>query len=161
MLFVAFLTIFSFANLFAIISAAPFVPSKKKRVDAMIAIADLQKTDVLLDLGSGDGRIVRRVAPLVKESRGIEINSSLVWYARFVNALTRVKNAVIINADFWKYNLDDVDVLFVYCIDHRMTKLEEKVKREMKSGARIVSNGFRFLDWQPESEKDGVRLYRL
>src|SRR3989339_994085 len=88
---ILFIGIFSFWNLYAIVRGAPFVPSAAKRVAAMISVAQLQKTDVLLDLGSGDGRIVRRVAPLVLEARGIEINPSLVLWSRFMNVLLRKK----------------------------------------------------------------------
>ena len=127
----------------------------------MISIANLQKTDVLLDLGSGDGRIVRRVAPFVKNARGIEINPSLALLSKVFNTLQHKKNVEIRCADFWHYDLSDVDVLFVYCIDHKMNRLEAKVKKEMKPGARVVSNGFKFSTWKPREEKDGVRLYLL
>ncbi|HBB37702.1 MAG: hypothetical protein UV82_C0013G0080 [Candidatus Magasanikbacteria bacterium GW2011_GWD2_43_18] len=158
---ILFIGIFSFWNLYAIVRGAPFVPSAAKRVAAMISVAQLQKTDVLLDLGSGDGRIVRRVAPLVLEARGIEINPSLVLWSRFMNVLLRKKKIYIHCADFWNYNIADVDVLFVYCIDSKMNRLEAKIQKEMKPGSRVVSNGFIFPAWTPAKEVDGVRLYLL
>ncbi|EKD68130.1 MAG: hypothetical protein ACD_48C00068G0002 [uncultured bacterium] len=156
---ILFIGIFSFWNLYAIVRGAPFVPSAKKRVDAMIAIAGLQQTDVLLDLGSGDGRIVRRVAPRVKEARGIEINPSLALWSKGMNVLLCKKNVHIHCADFWNYDIADVDVLFVYCIDSKMNRLEAKIRKEMKPGSRVVSNGFTFPAWHPTKELNGVRLY--
>jgi len=161
LLFLFFLAAFSIWNVYAIIRGAPFVPSAKKRVETMISVADLQKTDTLLDLGSGDGRIVRRVASLVKEARGIEINPSLALWSKVLNALQHKKNVNIRCADFWHYDLHDIDVLFVYCIDHKMNKLEAKVKKEMKPGARVVSNGFKFSEWKPAKEEGGVCVYQL
>jgi len=157
--FLLFLSSFSVWNVYAIIRGAPFVPSTNKRVGTMIDLANLQKTDVLLDLGSGDGRILRRVAPFVKEARGIEINPSLAVWSRMINMFVKEKNIQVLCSDFWHQDLSDVDIIFVYCIDNKMNKLETKVKKEMKPGSRVVSNEFKFSNWKPGQEQDGVRLY--
>jgi 16S rRNA A1518/A1519 N6-dimethyltransferase RsmA/KsgA/DIM1 with predicted DNA glycosylase/AP lyase activity len=153
--------IFFIWNVYAIFFGAPFVPSSKKRIKTMRKIADLKDTDILLDVGSGDGRVLRSVASCVHEARGIEINPTLVLWSRMMNHICGSKNITIIQKDFWKENLGDVDVLFVYCIDSKMDRFEKKVKKEMKKESRIISNGFTMPTMQPTRQVDNVTLYVL
>ena len=64
------------------------------------------------------------------------------------------KNTLFIRDSLWKINLAAYDVVFIYFIPHRMQKLAEKIKKEMKPGSRVVSHAFTFFDW-PIAKKDG------
>lgn len=124
-------------------------------------IAQLSQRDVALDVGSGDGRLLRAVAPYVREALGIEINPVLVWYSRCVNVLFHHRNTRIVQGNFWTYNLADIDVLFVYCIHSKMELFEKKVVNEMKPGSRIVSNGFSLPNCMPVHTDGPVAVYVL
>lgn len=152
--------IFEIYSLYAMIKAAPFVPIAGDRIKCMIRLAELKSDDNLMDLGSGDGRIIRAVAPVVARAVGIEINPILYWLSRW--RLRHVKNAEFRREDLWKTDLSNVDVLTIYFINNKMEQLAAKIKREMKVGSRIVSHGFRFApDW-PYVKKDGtVYLYKV
>lgn len=142
---------------YAFIKGAPFVPSALGTVRKIIAMADLNKWDVLLDLGSGDGRILKKAAPMVKQAIGIEINPLLYWWSKA--RLSKHKNVTVIRQDLWKTNLSNVDVLTLFFIAGKMHLLMLKIKKEMKPGSRVVSYGFKFPDW-PYAKKDGkVYLY--
>lgn len=160
-LIIFFVTIFFFWNVYATIFGAPFVPSSKKRIQAMKQLANFRDSDTFLDVGSGDGRVLRAVATHVRVARGIEINSTLVWWSIMMNRIHGLENVHIIKQDFWKKSIADVDVMFAYCIDSKMNRLEEKIKNEMKPGSRIISNGFILPSLQPHKQVDGVTLYVL
>ncbi len=161
-LFLCILVAIFFAwNIYAIMFGAPFVPSSKHRIQTMKQLADLKLSDTLLDVGSGDGRVLRAVAGSVLEARGIEINPILVLWSKIMNKIYGCHNIHIIQKDFWKQSISDVDVLFVYCIDSKMDRLEEKVMKEMPKGSRIVSNGFTMPTMNSSKQRDGVSLYVL
>jgi precorrin-6B methylase 2 len=154
-------TVFMFWNVFAIVRGAPYVPSSAQRIEDMTRLATLSRDDVMMDVGSGDGRIVRHVAHMVEQAIGIEINPVLAWYARIMNYMGRYTNVQILQKNFWTVSLADIDVLFVYCIDGKMTRLEDKIRQEMKPGSRIVSNGFVLPTLRKSQSRSGAHLYIL
>jgi 16S rRNA A1518/A1519 N6-dimethyltransferase RsmA/KsgA/DIM1 with predicted DNA glycosylase/AP lyase activity len=153
------LWIYIIYSIYATVSGAPFVPSKQIRVDKMIEMADLKPEDRVIDLGSGDGRIVLAASGLCAQADGVEINPLLVAMSKKWTA--GKKNINIRRMSMWKTNLSSYNVIFVYLIPHRMNKLAQKIKKEMKSGSRVISNAFSFPDW-PIIKKDGnIFLYEL
>ncbi len=151
------IAVFMIYTVFAVVKAAPYVPTLSKKLEKMIKIAELRKTDILMDLGSGDGRVIRKTKAIVKKAIGVEINPILSWYSRL--RLIGSKNTQIIREDLWKTDLSEVDVLFIYFISNKMDKLMQKIKKEMKPGSRIVSHCFIFPDWEAEQKDDNIRLY--
>lgn len=146
-------------SLYAIVSGAPFVPTKKVRLDKMIKMANLKSTDKVVDLGSGEGRITIAAAKHCAKSVGVEINPSLYW-------LSKIKGRGIKNIEFkkqslWKTDLSDFDLVFIYFIPHRMEKLAKKIKKEMKPGSRVISHAFAFPDWQYLQKDDSIYLYEI
>ena len=148
-------------GVFAMKSAAPFVPAMKKNVKKMIKEANIQSDETVMDLGSGDGRIVRMAAPYAKESIGIEINPVLYYLSRFLHLFNRKKNITYLRKNLWKVSLAEVDVLFLFFISTKMPKLKEKIMKEMKPGSRVVSHTFSFPDWKPEKKHGIVSVYRV
>lgn len=140
---------------------APFVPTGKKKIARMMALADVKPDEVCMDLGSGTGRIVFAAAKRGARGIGIEINPFLHGWSKARAALGGYRNAEFLRTDLWETDLSAVDVLTLFFIREKMPRLKEKVRREMKPGSRIVSNIFTFPDW-PYEKKDGtVYLYRV
>lgn len=154
-------SIFFVWNVIAVISGAPYVPSSDVRIQSMIKLAAFSKHEVLLDVGSGNGKVLRQASKYVKIARGVEINPILVLWTLFRNWLGRYKNIIITKENFWDTNFGDIDVLFIYCINSKMKKLEQKIKKEMTQGSRVLSNGFILPTMHPKEEKNGVNLYVL
>ena len=125
----------------AFISGAPFVPTKTGAAEAMIRLANIKKGTKVYDLGSGDGKLVRLASSRGARAIGYEINPLLVLWSNLWGAHTRWKN-------FWKANISDADVIFVYLLPNRMERLAVKLKRECKKGTLVVSNSFIFPDWK-------------
>lgn len=153
------LTLFVGYTVYAIVTGAPFVPTFPQNVERMIRLAKLRPGETLMDLGSGDGRILRVAAKSGLTCIGIEINPILYWWSRFRNWVGGYTTITVRREDLWKTNLQDVDVLTLFFMAPKMAKLKEKIFLEMKRGTRVVSYGFRFPDWQYADRDDKVYLY--
>jgi len=153
------LVIYLTYSIWATISGAPFVPSTKVRVKKMIEMAKLKPGDKVVDLGSGEGRVVMAASKHCTKSVGVEINPFLYWVSK-IRAKGK-KNIEFRNESLWKTDLSEFNLIFIYFIPHRMKKLEKKIRREMKSGSRIISNGFIFPDWQYLRKDDNIYSYEI
>ncbi len=138
----------------------PFVVSRTEHVDAMIRLAKLTPADRITDLGSGDGRIVIAAAREgVADALGIEINGALVTASKFSASRLGLKNARFVRESFWKSNVSDRTVVFLYQVPYAMRKLETKLQNELPPGARVISNDFKFVNWKPSEEHGRIRIY--
>jgi cyclopropane fatty-acyl-phospholipid synthase-like methyltransferase len=127
----------------------------------MMRLAKLSKNDRVLDLGSGDGRLVVEIARRGLEAHGVEINLFLVLISRLIIKIYGLsKSARIKWGNMWRINVSDYDVVFIYAISHIMGDLEKKLKDELESDAKVVSYAYKFPHWKPEKSEKGVYLYR-
>ncbi len=133
--------IYLFYMCVAFISGAPFVPTKRAAAASMIRLAGIKKGMKIYDLGSGNGKLLLLAAERGARAVGYEINPLLVLLSNLRGARTRWKN-------FWKADISDADVVFVYLLPTHMEKLKQKLKKEVKKGTIIVSNSFIFPGWK-------------
>lgn len=161
LLLILYLFVFIFISytIFAFISGAPFLPTSKRHVREMLEIANLNSEDTLMDLGSGDGRIVHLASKRCKKCIGIEINPTLYWWSIIKTKLKKLKNVEIFRQDLWKTDLSEIDVLTIFFIAPKMDKLHKKIISEMKPGSRVVSYGFKFPNWQYSAKNGKIYLY--
>lgn len=154
-LFGAFCAIFLLPRLWG----APYVPSKPAQIRAMLNLAAVQPGEVVVDLGSGDGRVVMAFARAGAEAHGYEINPLLVRHARQqIRAAGLTGTSFVHWKSLWRADVRAADVVTVFCVRHVMGRLERKLRRELKPGARVVSNGYRFPGWVMERVEDRVTL---
>ena len=147
-----------------IVYGAPFEPTNRESLRKMIKFAKVKKGDKVVDLGSGNGKIVIEFAKLdnVKESHGFEINPLLVFSSRRrIRQLKLEKKAFIHWKDFWNQNLSDYDVVNVFQIGFIMKNLEKKLKKELKKNSRIISNTWKFSNLKLRKQEGDIYLYRL
>lgn len=138
----------------------PYVPTSDKKVRIITKLAATGSGQTAVDLGAGDGRVVVALAKTGAVAVGLEIDPSRTQAGKKNIKKEGVENtAVIFNADFWHMDLGDFDVVTVYGITGIMERLERKLEKELKIGARIVSNNFPFPNWQPEMIENDVYLY--
>ena len=138
----------------------PYVPTQNAHVDEMIRVAKLVASDKVTDLGSGDGRIVIAAAKAgVADALGIEINGALVRVSKRSANRLGLKNARFIKESFWKTNVSDRTVVFLYQVPYAMRRLETKLQEELPTGARVISNDFTFVNWKPAEEHGRIRVY--
>ena len=141
-----------------------FVASPQSVVDAMLDLAHVTASDVVYDLGSGDGRIpITAAEQYGARGVGIEIDPTLVREANSRLARSGVADRVrFVNQDLFEADISDATVVAVYLLPRVLDRLLPKLKRELKPGTRIVSNQYHFGDeWPPDEQRDvyGVTVY--
>jgi len=141
---------------------APFAPTSPRRVAKMVRLAEVKPGDRAADLGAGDGRIVIALARAGAEAHGYETNPLLILIARLrVRRHGLLGCAFIHRQSFWKVELHNFNVITVFGIGYIMDRLGDKLKQELKPGARVVSNHFSLPGWHPAKAEDGILLYQV
>ena len=160
-----FITIGAFILLLGILflfQGPPYVPSDDDSVEQMIDVIETYKPKRILDMGSGDGKLVIALAKKRYRVDGVELNPLLVYRSRKAVKEATLQNKVIIKwGNFWKYDTSEYDLIVLYVIKHIMPKLEKKLQKELKPGTIVVSNFFIFPNLQPIKTTDRVRVYKI
>jgi SAM-dependent methyltransferase len=128
-----------------------WVPTPQITVDRMLQIARVGPKDFVLDLGSGDGRLVITAAKLGARGLGVEYNPELVRFAR-CNARKEgvAKRARFVKQDLFQTDLSQASVITLFLLTTINLKLRPKLL-ELKPGTRIVANTFNMGDWAPDA----------
>jgi len=143
------------AGLFAQTPDVHYVPTQDAVVHAMLDAAQVTPADVVYDLGSGDGRIVIEAARKYgARGVGVELDESLNKKARNTAAKAGVADKVtFVQADFFKVDLSDATVVTLFLSPNINQRLQPKLKRELKPGARVVSHRFPMPpEWKPDRD---------
>ena len=128
----------------------PFVVSPEEVVDRMLRIADIGPADHVIDLGSGDGRIVIGAAKRGARALGIDIDPTLVERARANAAAAGVSDrATFVAQDLFETDLSKASVVTMYLLPEVNLKLRPKLLT-LKPGTRIVSHDWNMGDWEPD-----------
>lgn len=130
-----------------------FVPTPQRVVDAMLDMANVKSSDVVYDLGSGDGRVVITAAKKYgARGVGIEIDPDLVKQATENAAAAGVADKVqFLTGDIFNADISRATVVTLYLLQSINERLRPKLVRELKPGARIVSHVFNMgPEWPPE-----------
>lgn len=131
-----------------------YVPTPPEVVQAMLDLAQVDASDVVYDLGSGDGRIVIAAAQRGARARGVELDASLNREARAqANARGVADRVRFVEEDIFKVSLADASVVMLYLSPTTNLRLRDKLRRELRPGARIVSHRFDMGDWPPDEER--------
>ena len=134
----------------------PYVPTPQAVVDAMLDLATVGPEDFVVDLGSGDGRIVLTGATRHKASgMGVDIDGELVDFANASAQRLGVADRVrFLRQDVLAADLSRATVLTLYLLPGMMERLRPKLLKELKPGARIVSHDFDLGEWKPDRSVD-------
>ena len=124
-----------------------WVPSPDELVAKMLKIADVSARDVVMDLGSGDGRTVIAAAQLGARAIGIEYDPELVELSRNNAAAAGVADrATFVTADLFEVDLSPATVITMFLLPDLNLKLRPRLL-ELRPGTRIVSNTWDLDDW--------------
>ena len=132
-------------------SLAPYWSSPHEVVDCMLDVADVGHGDVVIDLGSGDGRIVIAAAARGARGVGIDYDPRRVAQANANALVSGVRDLVtFIEGDIRDADLSDATVVTLYLLPESNLELMPKLTRELRPGARIVSHDFDMGSWLPD-----------
>lgn len=132
----------------------PYIPTLPPIVERMLSLAGVGQNDIVLDMGSGDGRIVIAAAQRGARGRGVDIDSSLVdrskENARNAGVADRTEFLV---QDMFETPMHDVTVLTLYVLTSSNLQLRPRILKEMKPGTRVVSHQFGMGEWQADRQE--------
>ncbi|CEG42974.1 cyclopropane-fatty-acyl-phospholipid synthase [Plasmopara halstedii] len=156
---------------------SPFVPAKLEAVYALLEVANLQPGETMLDIGSGDGRVVIEAAVQcleLKKARGVELDEALVGLSKrrileranqeamksigsheqdvkqnkiSFAATTLIERVEIVHADFMDVEMNDVDVVVLFFLPHE--QLANALQTKLRPGTRVVTYVFQIAQWKP------------
>ncbi len=152
-------SLFFLSTAYSVFFGAPFVPTDQRNVDEMLKLAGVKAGEKVVDLGSGDGRIIVAAAKLGARAEGWEI-SPFLWLA----SLWRIRRAGVAGlakahlGTYWSEKFGDADVVTLFLINTQMKRMEKKLRQELRPGSRVVSYAFKFPGW-PLAGKSGTGVY--
>jgi SAM-dependent methyltransferase len=127
-----------------------WVPTPQELVDKMMDLAKVTSSDIVVDLGSGDGRTVIAAAKRGANARGIEYDPNMVELSRQNAAAAGVtQRAQFAKADIFETDFSNATVVTMFLLPSLNMRLRPKLL-DMRPGTRIVSNSFTMEDWQPD-----------
>ena len=124
----------------------------------MLKLADVRKTDVVCDLGCGDGRIVVAAAKNYgARGVGIDINPQRVQEAKENAKKAGVENLVRFEVnDLFKADIHEATVVTLFLLPEVNMRLRPKLLQDLQPGTRIVSNTFDMGDWKPTRNRSST-----
>lgn len=140
-----------------------YVPTPPAVVNEMLRLADVKSTDLVYDLGSGDGRIpIAAARDRGARAIGIDIDPERIREANENAQKAGVSDRVTFRQqDLFETDFSNATVVALYLLPELNAKLRPRLLSELKPGTRIVSHEFDMGDWQPEQvvEVDGRTVY--
>lgn len=138
----------------------PYVATERQKIDTIIKLAKIKNRETVVDLGSGDGRLLFAAASAGAHAIGYEINPLLLAltfiHAKLKGLSDRIEAK---RQSLWRADLAVADVIFVYGRKKTMQKFQDFVYKNAKKGTRIIVNTNSFPTKKPTKSGNGIYLY--
>ena len=131
---------------------APYVPTPQDVVERMLGLAGVGKNDVVVDLGSGDGRLVVTAAKQFgARGIGVDIDPARIAEGRANAKQAGVESLVEFRQqDALQADISQATVVTLYLLSSSNVKLRPRLLSQLKPGARVISHQFGMGDWTPD-----------
>lgn len=140
----------------------PYVGTKRQKIDTIIKLAQIKKNQTVIDLGSGDGRLLLASAQKGTYAIGYELNPFLVLVTRFHAHLKGLsENVMVHRQNMWKADLKVADVIFVYSLKKTIARFEGFIFSNARPGTRVIVNLHPFPHKKPIKTENGIYLYKV
>lgn len=171
MLYLLYLLIFLLLGIVIFLSAyqiytnvlqpgAIYYPTTDSDVRRILKLSRVGSKDTLIDLGSGDGRILIAAAHLGAKAIGYEINPFLVWRSRRrIHHAELDKLAIVHWKSFWQADFRQATVVTVYLLPYLMNRLQGLLEKEVNHPIRLITNDYPFSQLIPAKHYRQVYLY--
>ncbi|CAH1774972.1 unnamed protein product [Owenia fusiformis] len=127
----------------------PYVPATTTQVNNVMKLL-MGRTGKVVDLGSGDGRLVHEAAKLGFKASGVELNPWLVWYSRLRSyQLGLHKQTAFYRKDLWKVDLTSYNTVMIFGVEQMMEPLEIKLDKELQEDGQVIACRFPLPKWTP------------
>lgn len=154
----AVLIVLSFG--FVVLVGPPYLPTLQKQKIVALDLLDLRPGDTLLELGSGDGRVMLAAAERGLKVIGIELNPLLVVVSLIVTRKYR-KQVRVIWGSYWGAPWPRADAIFTFMLPRYMARLNDRIIKWLPPDktVRLASFAFVVPGKEPIKSQDGVYLY--
>lgn len=160
---VIFVALISFQPLAAQDLDVIYVPTREPVMDAMLRLAQVKSSDVVYDLGCGDGRIVIAAAQRFGATGvGIDLDPQRITEANENAVDAGVTDKVeFIEGDLFEADFSEATVVTLYLLTELNERLKPLLMEQLKPGTRVVSHAFSMGDWEPDQQEDvdGTTVY--
>ena len=132
----------------------PYVPTPPVVVEEMLRLADVKSGDFVIDLGSGDGRVViAAVKKFGARAVGVDLDPERIAESVHNAGLAGISDRVAFHRqDLFKFDISQATVVTMYLLPSVNIRLRPRLLKELKPGTRIVSHDFDMEDWQPDAK---------
>lgn len=133
-------------------SFAPWVPANKKDYQRIFKLANLKQDEIFYDLGCGTGRLaIYANENFQAKTFGLEVAWPLYLICKVRQLFSSSKNITFKFKNLYKEDLSQADVIYFFGISETVnSRLKQKLEKELKKGARVISYVFQIRDWSPQ-----------
>ncbi len=147
---------------FVLLRGAPYVPSQRRYLRrALTQLYPIDKKDVLVDVGSGDGVVLRMAAKLGARAIGYELNPVLAVLGKFLSRNNKKVTTYL--ADLWTVEFPaDTTVVYVFMVQKMSNRLEQKLQAYVDEGGRplkVIAYGIPIRQRRPDKTLEAYFLY--
>ncbi len=131
----------------------PFVPTPNEVVEKMLDAANVGPGDYVIDLGSGDGRIVIAAAKRGAFAHGVDIDPQRIREAKANAKEAGVEdNVVFVEGNIFETDFSPASVVTMYLLNSVNLKLRPRILETLQPGTRVVSHSFNMNEWKPDDQ---------
>lgn len=141
-------------------SDAPYIPTKMEKITKVLRLAGVKKGKIFYELGSGDGRVVIEAARLGAIANGVEQSWIRVWYSRYKAWQLGLKNIYFMHGNVFDRHYFPADIIYIYLLTKAVLRLEERLKKELKKGAVVITQTYHFKKWKPFKKSGDFWFYK-
>ena len=140
-------------ELFTLSLDVPYVPTNQPAVEAMLRIAGVGPQDFVIDLGSGDGRILITAAKQFgARGFGVDLDPERIRESRENAIFAGVSDRVsFLQQDLFKTPIKQASVVTMYLLQSVNLQLRPRLLAELKPGTRVASHDYHMGDWKPDA----------
>lgn len=142
-----------------VIVGAPYVPTRQKELTKLFEHLKLRRGSRIVDMGSGDGRVLALAKKYGYKAVGYELNPILFLISRL--RLGKAPNLKINLQSYWSADLSKADMIFVFSAQPFMNRLLKKLEKELKPGAIVVSYAFSFPSHKIDNKFEAFNIYKF
>lgn len=149
LVFVFSFCVYMFFLIYSHLKGSPYVPTKMKEIEFILAEMKPKRNSVFYDLGCGDGRMIRTAVKKYEvKGIGVDVNPLLIGWSRFFASVGGLPGAVFMRKNIFDVDLRDADDIYIFLLPGLISRLVPKFKKEMKPGCLLVSHGFKIDEFK-------------
>ncbi len=135
--------------IYSFISGSPYVPTEFKKINQILKMANLEKKKLFIELGCGDGRVVRTAVKNYQvQGIGVDINLLLIYQAKLLALIQKIQHKInFYHQDIFDTDLTKADYIYLFLFPNLIKKLTAKFDKELRKNTLIISHGFKIKGW--------------